>query len=72
MDVIIVGGGIGGLTLALYLHRAGISCRVYEAAPELKAVGVGVSLWTGFWIWLVTGAIVCLAAGEIMRPPGED
>lgn len=43
-DVIIVGGGIGGLTLALFLHRAGISCRVYEAAPELKAVGVGVSL----------------------------
>src|SRR6476661_1875898 len=44
MDVIIVGGGIGGLTLALFLHEAGIPCRVYEAAPELKPVGVGISL----------------------------
>ena len=44
MDVIIVGGGIGGLTLALALHKAGISSRVYEATPEIKAIGVGVSL----------------------------
>jgi len=44
MDVIIVGGGIGGLTLALALHKAGIASRVYEAAPELRAIGVGVSL----------------------------
>lgn len=44
MEVTIVGGGIGGLTLALMLHEAGIASRVYEAAPELKAVGVGVNL----------------------------
>jgi 2-polyprenyl-6-methoxyphenol hydroxylase-like FAD-dependent oxidoreductase len=44
MRVLVVGGGIGGLTLALALHRAGIVCRVYEAAPELRAVGVGVNL----------------------------
>ena len=44
MEVIIVGGGIGGLTLALTLHKAGISSRVYEASPEIRAVGVGVSL----------------------------
>ena len=43
-DVIIVGGGIGGLTLALKLQRAGIACRVYEAAPEIMAVGVGINL----------------------------
>jgi 2-polyprenyl-6-methoxyphenol hydroxylase-like FAD-dependent oxidoreductase len=43
-DVIIVGGGIGGLTLALSLHRAGIPCRVLEAAPELKPLGVGLNL----------------------------
>lgn len=40
MEVIIVGGGIGGLTLALTLHKAGIASRVYEAASEIKAVGV--------------------------------
>ncbi len=43
-DVIIVGGGIGGLTLALKLQRAGIACRVYETAPEIKAVGVGINI----------------------------
>ena len=43
-EVLIVGGGNGGLTLALELHRLGIACRVYESAPEIKAVGVGVNL----------------------------
>jgi 2-polyprenyl-6-methoxyphenol hydroxylase-like FAD-dependent oxidoreductase len=43
-DVIIVGAGIGGLTLALSLHAAGIPCRVYESTSELRAVGVGINL----------------------------
>jgi 2-polyprenyl-6-methoxyphenol hydroxylase-like FAD-dependent oxidoreductase len=42
--ILIVGGGIGGLTLALALDHAGIPCRVYEATPEIKAVGVGINL----------------------------
>ena len=42
--VVIVGGGIGGLTLALSLHQAGIECRVFEAAPEIKPLGVGINL----------------------------
>jgi 2-polyprenyl-6-methoxyphenol hydroxylase-like FAD-dependent oxidoreductase len=44
MDVAIVGGGIAGLGLALNLHRHGIPCRVYEAAPEVKELGVGITL----------------------------
>jgi 2-polyprenyl-6-methoxyphenol hydroxylase-like FAD-dependent oxidoreductase len=44
MNVVIVGAGIGGLTLGLRLHRAGIACRIYEAAPELKPLGVGINL----------------------------
>ena len=43
-DVLIVGGGIAGLTLALSLHQAGLSCRVFEAAPAFKPLGVGVNL----------------------------
>ena len=44
MEVLIIGAGIGGLTLGLMLHRAGIGCRIFEAAPELNAVGVGINI----------------------------
>ncbi|MEO5843634.1 MAG: flavin-dependent oxidoreductase [Caldimonas sp.] len=43
-EVAIVGAGIGGLTLALALHRAGIACRVYEAAVEVRPLGVGINV----------------------------
>jgi 5-methylphenazine-1-carboxylate 1-monooxygenase len=44
MHVIIVGGGISGLTMALSLHQAGITARVYEAAEEVRPLGVGINL----------------------------
>ncbi len=43
-DVLIVGGGIGGLALALSLHQAGIACRVFESAPAVHPLGVGINL----------------------------
>lgn len=43
-EVLIIGGGIGGLTLALQLERAGIPSRVLEAVPDLKPLGVGINL----------------------------
>jgi 2-polyprenyl-6-methoxyphenol hydroxylase-like FAD-dependent oxidoreductase len=44
LDVAIIGGGIAGLSLALNLHKRGIGCRVYEVAPEIKELGVGITL----------------------------
>ncbi|GAB3761172.1 flavin-dependent oxidoreductase [Ramlibacter monticola] len=44
MRIAIVGGGIGGLALALGLQQRGIACDVYEAAPEVKELGVGITL----------------------------
>jgi 2-polyprenyl-6-methoxyphenol hydroxylase-like FAD-dependent oxidoreductase len=42
--VAIIGGGIGGLTAANALLRAGVEVSVYEAAGELKEIGAGVAL----------------------------
>jgi 5-methylphenazine-1-carboxylate 1-monooxygenase len=44
VNVAIVGGGIAGLTTALCLEQRGIAAHVYEATPELRPVGVGISL----------------------------
>jgi 2-polyprenyl-6-methoxyphenol hydroxylase-like FAD-dependent oxidoreductase len=44
MKVIVVGGGIGGLSLALSLHQAGIGVRVYEGVGEPAPLGVGINL----------------------------
>jgi len=46
MDVLVIGGGIGGLTLALTLHASGAArrIRVFEAAPEIKPLGIGINL----------------------------
>ncbi len=46
MDANIIGGGIGGLTLALALHASGAArrIRIFEAAPDIRPLGVGINL----------------------------
>jgi len=43
MKVIIVGGGIGGLTTALMLHARGIDCDVFEQTDTVRELGVGIN-----------------------------
>jgi 2-polyprenyl-6-methoxyphenol hydroxylase-like FAD-dependent oxidoreductase len=42
--ILIAGGGIGGMTLALTLHQIGVACTVLESVAELKPLGVGINL----------------------------
>ena len=44
MNIAIVGAGIGGLSLALSLHRHGVACEIYEAVPAFREIGVGITL----------------------------
>lgn len=49
MRYAIIGGGIGGLTTAIYLEKLGIDYQVFERAESIKAVGAG--------IWLAPNAL---------------
>jgi 2-polyprenyl-6-methoxyphenol hydroxylase-like FAD-dependent oxidoreductase len=42
---LIIGGGIGGITAAIALARAGFDVAVHEQAPELREVGAGLTVW---------------------------
>lgn len=44
MHAIIIGAGIGGLTAALTLLRAGWQVQVFEQASELREVGAGIQI----------------------------
>ena len=44
LSVLVVGAGIGGLTTALELHRAGIACQVAESVPAFAPAGVGINI----------------------------
>jgi 5-methylphenazine-1-carboxylate 1-monooxygenase len=44
MKVIVVGGGIGGLSLALSLHQIGFDPHVFESAPTFQFLGVGINV----------------------------
>lgn len=44
MKVLIIGGGIGGLTTAIALQQRGIACEIFDAAPSNKPLGAGIML----------------------------
>ncbi|HEY4464121.1 MAG TPA: FAD-dependent monooxygenase [Streptosporangiaceae bacterium] len=43
-DVLVAGGGIGGLSAALAMARAGLGVRVLERAPEFAELGAGLQM----------------------------
>lgn len=43
MTVLIIGGGIAGLTTALSLHQIGVDCRVFESVATIEPLGVGIN-----------------------------
>lgn len=43
-QVLIIGGGIGGVATALACARAGVPARLLERAPELREIGAGLQL----------------------------
>jgi len=77
--IIIVGGGIGGLSAAIALRRAGYDAQVFERAPELREVGAGISIWPNasrlLRRWAVLGEVArrgfVFTRGEIRRPDGS-
>ena len=62
-QVLIVGGGIGGLAAALALARKGIASQVIEQAPEFKEIGAGIQLGPNvFWMFEALGLIEPISA----------
>jgi salicylate hydroxylase len=62
-QVIVVGGGIGGLAAALALARKGIPSQVIEQAPEFKEIGAGIQLGPNvFWMFEALGLIEPISA----------
>jgi salicylate hydroxylase len=44
LPIAIVGGGLGGLALAIGLLRHGVKVHIYEASPAFSEIGAGVTL----------------------------
>ena len=65
--ILVVGGGLGGLTAALALGRKGRRVRVLEATPELGAIGYGIQLGPNvFPMFARLGLIEALLAQSIL------
>src|SRR5579871_1000727 len=42
--IVVVGGGLGGLSAALHLLKAGLDVQVYEQAPRITEIGAGIQI----------------------------
>jgi salicylate hydroxylase len=70
--VIVIGGGIGGLSAALALLRRGIDVTVYEQSPELKEVGAGIQVSSNGSRVLYAWGLEEALAGVQVTPAGRE
>lgn len=64
--VVVVGAGIGGLTAAIALRRAGFEATVHERAAGPSEIGAGISIWGN-----ATRVFDALGVGDAVRAIGE-
>jgi salicylate hydroxylase len=71
-NVIVAGGGIGGLTAALSLLRRGFKVKVYEQSPQLKEIGAGIQISSnGTKVLFALGLEEALAKVQV-RPASRE
>ena len=69
LEIIVVGGGIGGLFAANALITHGFSVKIYEQAPALGEIGAGVFLTPNSVRQLQRGGVQ--KVGLLARPAGR-
>jgi salicylate hydroxylase len=70
LAIAVVGAGIGGLTAAVTLRRAGFDVDVYEQAPELTEVGGGINMGPNAARLLYRLGLGAALDREAVRPVG--
>jgi glycine/D-amino acid oxidase-like deaminating enzyme len=73
-EILIAGAGIGGLTAALTLHRAGLPVRIFEAVPKIEPRGLAagyrwpqISIHRGALRMLLLETVIERVAGFSLR-----
>lgn len=61
-QILIIGGGIGGLAAALALRNVGYDVAVFERVAQLREVGAGLSLWAN-----AVKALKQLGLGDMLK-----
>ncbi|XP_059067399.1 monooxygenase 2 isoform X2 [Cryptomeria japonica] len=62
-DIVIVGGGVAGLAIALALHKVGLKSLVLERADCLRTAGAAFNMWPNAW-----KALDALGVADALRP----